>query len=554
MRKGFLCSLGAVLAGAGLAVAQPAPAFRPARDVSFPQAMPASPAPVYAAAPQYAPAQYYPMPAYPAGPWGYPMSAPMMVAPQYATYPAPMYARPGVTAAAVQMPQPMPSAPDQPVEVVPALPPEESAQPPKKPEPTQPPKSPEKIPPPKKPGEEIRPPATPEPDEGAFPGWPLLPDDGCAEESPLAREECAAEGKKEREQRFWAGADYLRWRIQDGPLPVPLVTTSFPASQGIAGAPDTIILSGPVHSLDFQQLNGVRATGGYWVNPCLAVEASGFVLEQGATDFFATSTGAPLLARPALNALTRAEGSLLIAAPGMASGSIDVHATSQLFGSEVNLLLNAFRGCAFNVNLLSGLRYVDLREGLDVTQNTQLLGPALSFGGVPLRAGSALTIADTLDTRNQFYGGQFGVQSGLQLGRVFVGTTAKIAVGSTHQVASANGNTTRLDTGAVLPGGLLFLPSNIGRRGNDAFSLLPEGSIEVGLQLSKQLSLSLGYSFLYWTRVVRPGDQLNQRVTPTQLPTSVLFVPGVPGGQPSLVLTDRSFWAQGLSAGLAFRY
>jgi len=554
MRKGFLCSLGAVLAGAGLAVAQPAPAYRPARDMSFQQAMPASPAPVYAAAPQYAPAPWYPMPAYPAGPWGYPMSAPVMVAPQYPAYPAPMYQRPGVTAAVAQMPQPMPAAPDQPVQVAPVLPPVEAAQPLKNPEPIQPPKSPESIPPPKKPGEPIRPPATPESDEGAFPGWPLLPDDGCAEESPLTRKECAAKGKEEREQRFWVGADYLRWRIQDGPLPVPLVTTSSAASQGIAGAADTIILSGPVHSLDFEQLNGLRVTGGAWVKPWLGIEVSGFVLEQGADGFTATSTGAPLLARPAFNALTGTPGSLLIAAPGMASGTIAVDATSQLFGSEVNLLVNAFRGCRFSLNLLGGLRYVDLQEGLDVTQNTQLLGLGIGFGGVPLGAGSALTIADALDTRNQFYGGQLGVQSGLQFGCVFVGTTAKVAVGVNHQVATANGNTTLLDTGAVLPGGLLVLPSNSGRRSNDAFSLLPEGSLEVGLQLSKQLSVSLGYSLLYWTRVVRPGDQLNQTVTPTQLPTSLLFVPGSTTGPPSLVLTDRSFWAQGVSAGLAFRY
>ncbi|HKB40566.1 MAG TPA: BBP7 family outer membrane beta-barrel protein, partial [Gemmataceae bacterium] len=531
MRKGFLCSLGAVLAGAGLAVAQPAPAYRPARDVSFPQAMPASPAPVYTAAPQFAPAQWYPMPASPAGPWGYPMTAPVMVAPQYATYPAPIYPRPAVSAAGVQMPQPMPSAPDQPVQVVPEESPGETAQPPKNPEPTKPPKSPEKIPPPKKPVEEIRPPATPAPEEDVCPGWPVFPGDGCpvfpddccAEESPLAREERAEKAKKEREPRFWAGADYLNWRLQDGPLPVPLVTTSSPASQGIAGAPDTVVLAGPVHALEFQQLDGLRVTAGFWLSSCLGVEGSGFVLEQGADGFSATSTGAPLLARPAINGFTGMPGSLLVAAPGIAAGGVDVHGTSQLFGSEVNLLLNAFRGCAFRLNLLTGFRYVDLREGLDIAQNSLVLGPALAFGGAPLGVGSSLAVADAIDTRTQFYGGQVGLQSGVQFGRVFVATTAKIALGTNHQVVSATGVTTQLDTGASLPGGLLVLPSNSVRRANDTFSILPEGSVEVGLQVSKRVSVSLGYSFLYWTRVVRPGDQLNQTVTPTQLPTSQVF-------------------------------
>ncbi len=119
MRKGFLGSLAGVLVGAGLALAQQTPGFRPARDFSFPQAAPASaPAayalpPQYVAVPQYQQYQQYPQyPGYslPSGaiPWGYPASAPMMVAPSYPAYPPQGYARP--VSVAAQEPQPMPSA------------------------------------------------------------------------------------------------------------------------------------------------------------------------------------------------------------------------------------------------------------------------------------------------------------------------------------------------------------------------------------------------------------------------------------------------------------
>src|SRR5262249_47545408 len=154
----------------------------------------------------------------------------------------------------------------------------------------------------------------------------------------------------------------------------------------------------------------------------------------------------------------------------------------------------------------------------------------------------------------QFYGGQIGFQSGVQMGRMFIGTTAKYAIGTNHQVVSANGISTLLNTNTSFPGGLLVLPSNSDRHVNDTFTMLPERSVEIGLRLTDRLNLSFGYSFLYWTRVVRPGDQLNQRVDTTQLPISPMFVPGSVGTQPSLVLTDRSFWAQGFSAGVAFRY
>ena len=57
MRKGFLGSLAGVLVGAGLALAQQTPVYRPARDFSFPQAASAPAAyalpPQYVAVPQY---------------------------------------------------------------------------------------------------------------------------------------------------------------------------------------------------------------------------------------------------------------------------------------------------------------------------------------------------------------------------------------------------------------------------------------------------------------------------------------------------------------------
>jgi len=291
------------------------------------------------------------------------------------------------------------------------------------------------------------------------------------------------------------------------------------------------------------------------VKPWLGVEVSGFTLERGDIDFAAASTGGILIARPFQNVQAGGPSSLLVSSPGVASGGVDVHSTSRLFGTEATLLLNAFRGCKFGVNLLGGFRYLDLQEDLDVTQNTQLLASGVAgFGGTAVGPGTRLAIADAIDAHNQFYGGQVGIQTGLQMGRVFVGTTAKFAIGDTHQVVSANGLTTQLNTGASLPGGLLVLPSNSGRHTNDVFTMLPEGNIEIGYQLTKRVNLSLGYSFLYWLRVARPGDQLSQSVATTQVPSSLTFVPGSTATQPALVLTDRSMWVQGLSAGLSFRY
>src|SRR5204862_492234 len=70
-------------------------------------------------------------------------------------------------------------------------------------------------------------------------------------------------------------------------------------------------------------------------------------------------------------------------------------------------------------------------------------------------------------------------------------------------------------------GGLLALPSNIGRYSRDRFAVLPEASINLGYQVTPWLRATAGYTFLYCSNVVRPGDQVNLAVNPTQLPSNL---------------------------------
>jgi hypothetical protein len=40
-------------------------------------------------------------------------------------------------------------------------------------------------------------------------------------------------------------------------------------------------------------------------------------------------------------------------------------------------------------------------------------------------------------------------------------------------------------------------------------SFVPEAGIDVGYQLTRHLRAKAGYTFIYWTDVVRPGDQID---------------------------------------------
>src|SRR5262249_14635228 len=129
-------------------------------------------------------------------------------------------------------------------------------------------------------------------------------------------------------------------------------------------------------------------------------------------------------------------------------------------------------------------------------------------------------------TRNQFYGGQIGTRAEVCRGPMFVDFSGKVAFGSTHQVVSIDGNTSLIESGVVtgtVPGGALALRTNIGRTAHDHFTVVPEVGVQVGCQVTDHVSLFVGYNFLYWSSVVRPGDQINRTVNANNLPSSLAF-------------------------------
>ena len=53
-------------------------------------------------------------------------------------------------------------------------------------------------------------------------------------------------------------------------------------------------------------------------------------------------------------------------------------------------------------------------------------------------------------------------------------------------------------------------PTNIGHYSRNVFAVVPEVGLSVGFEVTAWLRLSLGYNFLYWSDVVRPGEQIDR--------------------------------------------
>jgi dienelactone hydrolase len=110
-------------------------------------------------------------------------------------------------------------------------------------------------------------------------------------------------------------------------------------------------------------------------------------------------------------------------------------------------------------------------------------------------------------------------------------------------------------------GGLLAQPTNIGRYSQSGLSAIPEVGLTTAYDLTSRWRAKFGYTLLYWSRVARPGDEIDAghvagsnsvkvNVNPTQFSGTPLT--GVPSPQFRFVTTD--FWAQGLSLGLDCRF
>ncbi len=67
--------------------------------------------------------------------------------------------------------------------------------------------------------------------------------------------------------------------------------------------------------------------------------------------------------------------------------------------------------------------------------------------------------------------------------------------------------------------------------------MIPEFSASFGYAVGPRMRLNCGYTFLYWNRVVRAGDQVNLNIGATS---------------PTFAFDETSFWAQGLNAGLDY--
>jgi hypothetical protein len=386
---------------------------------------------------------------------------------------------------------------------------------------------------------------------------------------------CPEEGA-DCKTRFWGSAEYLLWWIKDAPLPPLFVLTGDPTTDN----PGALNAGGRVvpgaSAVSFGALSGVRVSAGGWLtsNGTLGIEGSGFLLPQQTKTFRLASdaNGNPVLGfryldTPGNPATPLAEDVFQASVPpgnpfgvGPFAGSLAIISNTRLWGTEVNAVAGLMNSSKVHLQALAGFRYFDLSEDLSLRLQSQAIdGGAVTFLGNSFPAPAGFVTQDTFRTRNQFYGGQLGLRGEFTLGKFVVGATGKVAVGNNHEIVQVEGTSTLTMPGAFplsVPVGQFAGPSNIGRRTHDDLAVMPEAEFKVGYQVTSWLRASVGYDFLYLSRVVRPGNQVDLFVNDSKNPVNGVF--GVPPldttAFPRPFFNRSDFWAQGLTFSLELRY
>jgi hypothetical protein len=348
--------------------------------------------------------------------------------------------------------------------------------------------------------------------------------------------------------QWYTSAEGLIWYVKS--YSVPALVTVGPAFSGANLVTATSILYGR-NTIDTNPRYGARLGLGYWLNPCWAVELSGFYTQPETTSFSAASTQYPGsdLARPFASANRLIETSEIIGRPGVALGDVTVKTKSRLFGLELNARNKWWESGENRLDLIAGIRFLSLEEELSVSEYSLGLAGAGNFAGVERG------LTDTFKTKNRFYGGQVGAIFEHVEGRWTFGLTAKIAAGISRQTVDINGQITQLAGGGLpdQPGGLLALSTNSGLRRRDTFSIVPEAQLSVGYDLTANLRLTVGYSAMYWSNVARPGPQIDRTLDENVIP-DFPAAPAVGGIRPQSRVNSEGIWAQGVNFGLIYKW
>ena len=356
--------------------------------------------------------------------------------------------------------------------------------------------------------------------------------------------------------------EYLLWWMPGMRIPVLATTSLDPNGLGFLGQPGTAPLLGEGDIIGTNR-HGFRVRGGLWLDDCgsCGIDGSLFVLGRRTADAAFSASQFGIITRP-------------IFSPNIIPGTGVVGETGEAVDRAQRAERRSQRSCRelpvgrgsqypplpvqrlrLEDDGLRGLPLPELEEQLWVQEDILVVGTSPRVV-IPDPVGTTIVVRDTFEVENRFHGGQVGVTYERRRGRWDVDARASIALGITNQELNIDGFQVRTRPGqppVAFRGGLLAAGPNIGSFTRDRFSVVPESTLNVGYWLTPNLEAYAGYNLLYWTNVIRAGDEIDRVVDLTFVPNAP---PAIPSGQqrPAALFNQSDLWVTGVQFGVEWRW
>jgi hypothetical protein len=201
---------------------------------------------------------------------------------------------------------------------------------------------------------------------------------------------------------------------------------------------------------------------------------------------------------------------------------------SEFESDDANSLFRLWHNDYFRIYGVFGVKFVNLEE--DVSFLYSVVDPASLW-------------FDEFHTRNEFWGANLGLQMMFTSGIWNLDVALKCGLGVNYAAISVFGSNT---SAAASNTQILTNDANIGYWESSLFSVAPEVNVNLSCQVAPRILLRAGYTFLAFTNVARPGEQIVQNLDPAT--TAGMH------NQPVLPFRTTTFMIHGVNLGAIVRY
>lgn len=341
---------------------------------------------------------------------------------------------------------------------------------------------------------------------------------------------------------LWAELDFLLWWRSGRYFPA-LATTPGP---GVL--PGARVLFGD-GELTEQARPGGRVNFGMWLEPCQTVGIGGSFLTLGnaRASFFADQNQYPnFLAVPFWDTSQppgSEPNSFPVVNPAVPSiGSISIESNSDFLAADAFMRTLWLQGPVTRVDFIFGYQLARIDEDLllDTRTEVQPRGPIIAT-------------SDAFLVQNEFHGGHFGLKGQYRWGDLSLDLSAKIGFGNMSQRAQLTGLYRENDIIDPARGGFLVHPSNAGEFKRDEFSYMHDVGISLSYYPVERLKLSFGYSMMFFSDVMRPGELIDTHGRQPAVDSRQFDTPPA-GTRPIFRFDSTHYYVHGLNAGLEYRF